>query len=125
MAQFLNVSITDLTGDNQEHTEKQISEYRLKKAWQLTEFLEPTLNYCDPFGLDTPRLDENGHIVVYSAKKIIYKNGSVIDCGDGYNAVSFTKRDFVKVMEQAEHNALYRQTSLNAAFREIVFGESK
>lgn len=130
LANFLQVSVGSLTGennfaDNIPNVDKivadKIFEYRLKKAWKLTEFLEPEFNSGGIFGHDTPDLDDNGRIVVYSAEKIEYKDGK-ISVGGNTNKIAFeTEKDFVKVMELAEQNALYRQTNLSTAFREIVF----
>ena len=122
IAKFLNVPMADLIGENQDYVNQKIFEYRLQKAWQLTEFLEPTFNYNGISGSDKPKYDEQGRVIVYSAEKLKYENG-VITEGEGFNALVFSENNFVKVMEQAEHNALYRQTTLNQEFRKIVFNE--
>ena len=126
-ADFLKVSVASLTGendysDNTPNIEKLVEERffnrRLQRAYQMArDFLDSMLNY-------EPNFDKEGRVVVHSPEKITYENG-VVSYHDGYNSVAFkTKSDFVKVMEQAENDALRQQISFNQAFRQIVFNET-
>ena len=130
-ADFLKVSVVSLTGendfsDNVPNVEKivddKIFEYRLQRAYQMArDFLDSLYNA-------EPNFDKEGRIVIFTPAKVQYKNGVVSylsdDKGNIGNSVAFkSKADFVKVMEQAERDALRQRIEINSAFRQIVFGE--
>lgn len=134
LADFLQVSVSSLTGENnfadsipdvEKIIDEKIFEYRLQKAWQLTEYLEPDFNAGGFLGSDEPMHDENGRITLYSAEKVIYENGCVSSVGNSIRIAFENEKDFIKVMEQSERNALYKQIPLSESFRDIVFGMSE
>jgi len=122
LAEILKVSITDLTGDNPNAESGKVFEYRLQRAYQMArDFLDSLYNA-------EPNFDKEGRIVIFTPAKVQYKNGVVSylsdDKGNIGNSVAFkSKADFVKVMEQAERDALRQRIEINSAFRQIVFGE--
>ena len=127
IADFLKVSVASITGENdfsanvpnvQKIVDEKIFEYRLQRAYQMAEyFLDSLLNR-------EPNFDKEGRIVIFTPAKVEYKNGVISFSADNEgnlgNYVAFKdKADFVKVMEQAEKDALHRQINFNAAFRQI------
>ena len=106
LANLLDVSITDLTGDN---PNAEINK-RYQKALDIAELIF----------IFEPKIDEDGRITVYSSTKTEYNTDGSVSHFHGYNAIAFkNKEDFINVMEQAERIALYK--SFNEAFRDIVF----
>lgn len=123
LAVSLNVKVADILGENPNAENSEVFQYRLQRAYKMaSDFLDRMLN-----DEDEPRFDKEGHIVICSPvkMKIKYENGSIsITHYGGYNLIAFKdKQDFVKVMEQAEWDALQKNISFNAALREIVFNE--
>ena len=123
MANFLQVSVTSLTGDNDYNhvfpvipdIDKEIFKYRFERALQMaTDLLDSSL---------VPKIADDGSIIVYSPEKIKYDSiNSVVSYYGGYNAIAFKNaEDFVNVMERAEHRALYSRIEFNQAFRVEVF----
>lgn len=114
LAVKLKVSVADILGENPDAENNKIFEYRLQRAYKMArDFLDSMLNA-------KPNFDKEGHIVIHSPEKITYENGVVSGPGD-YNSVTFkTKSDFVKVMEQAEYDALRKEISFNQAFRQVI-----
>lgn len=122
LAIALNCSVADILGDNPNAESGKVFEYRLQRAYQMArDFLDSLYNA-------EPNFDKEGRIVIFTPAKVQYKNGVVSylsdDKGNIGNSVAFkSKADFVKVMEQAERDALRQRIEINSAFRQIVFGE--
>ena len=130
LATVLNVKVADILGENpqaqisdvldeNQNTGEQIFKYRLHRAYKMArDFLDYESNKEANF-------DDDGHIVIYSPKEIVYESNGVFSYRGGINAIAFKSADdFIKVMEKAEELALTRGIYFYLAFREIIFNET-
>jgi transcriptional regulator with XRE-family HTH domain len=117
LAVSLNVKIADIVGENPYAQDNKIFDYRLHKAFEMArDFIDQLFN-------EKPHFDDEGRII-YSPKKIKTNDDGTICYYGGYNSVTFkTAEDFIKVMEQAENDALKQQIHFNLAFRHIIWGD--
>lgn len=98
LAEFLDVTIADLTGENPNVENKRFFEYRYKRAIQITsvDFLHPTTE------------SDDGKINLYIPAKVVRdKDGTLTFCADESGLIGdyVTFRDkqvFVEVIEHAE-----------------------
>lgn len=127
MADFFQVSVMSLTGDNGYNTEyppppdvnKIIFDYRFERAKKMTEYLD---GFSGIVGYEPLQINAAGNITVSTDEKITYnsKSGTVSYGGGGHSLTFRDKKIFVDFMERAEHRALYRQIPFNQALIELV-----
>ena len=112
LAEFLNVSILDLTGENPNIRKKDILfDYRYKKAMDIAKMI---------FDFPPPVVDAKGYITVFVPQKTEYSADETVTFKSELDPITFkSAKDFVKIMEQAETNALHQ--SFVDAFKKIVF----
>lgn len=128
IADFLQVSVASLTGENdfsnevpniEKTVEERIFNYRLQHAYKMASL------YLDFEANKVPHFDDDGNIVIYSPKTKVYEGNGVFGYKGELDAIKFkTEDDFVKVMEQAEELALQRGLFFNLAFRNVIFNTS-
>lgn len=117
LADSLDVSITDITGENKKAVDKKVFEYRLKRAKKMLEFLD---GLADLLSDDALQINDKGNVTISSYEKIIYKDG-IVSFGGARIITTFRNVEiFVDVMEKAEYRALYRQIPFSQAFTEII-----
>lgn len=140
LADYLQVSVASLTGENhfadnyadlegkisdiEKTIEKQIFEYRFKRAQKMA------IRYLDSLANRDLKPDENGRIVIDVPARVEFNSGVLVykadDKGNIGNSIIFKNVEiFVEVMEQAEDAALYQQIPFYKALRKVVFENEK
>ena len=117
MADFLDVSTADLTGETKKNVDKIIFGYRLQRAKKMMVYLD---DLAELQGYEALHINERGNITIFSPEKITYSNGVVSTSGKGQSIIFKNAEIFVDFMERAEHRALYRQIPFNQALNELV-----
>lgn len=114
LAEFLNVSILDLTGENPNIKPKdKIFDYRYKKAMDIAKML---------FDFPPPAVDSKGYVTIYVPNQVEHEDDGTVTFKGAVRPLRFkSAKDFVTVMELAESQALYQ--SFVEAFKKIVFKE--
>lgn len=122
IADFLKVSVVDLTGNNGYAPTKinididnQVFNYRFKRALKMIQ---------DYFGSPLPLVDDSGFITIFYSDEVEYK----ID-GDG-DKIRVSKKnyfplilridEFVNMTEIAERRAFYGEISFEKVFNDII-----
>lgn len=121
IAEILQISITDLTGDviynstNPTTLSQKIFQQKLERAYSMArDYLDDKLNA-------TKNFDKTGNILIYSPKRKVKNADGILEYQGGYDVIAFkTAEDFVRVIEKSEKIALERGIFFNLAFREVV-----
>ena len=114
LADSLDVSITDLTGENKKSIDKKVFEYRFRRA----------LDMADDAGY-IPTQYADGTILIGTPIEVeADKTTGVVSVKQDVDSLKFKNaQDFVEVIEKATSNAISSNVLFNKAFRRIIFKE--
>ena len=130
IADFFQVSVVSLTGDNGYNTEypplpdfdKKIFEYRFERAKEMLKYVD---GFAELVGYDALHKNDSGTVTIVVSEKITYKDGVVIEAGGSHHITFKDEKVFTDFMERAADRALYRQIPFNQALIDLVDGTKK